>query len=256
MPQQIDELNQKIRRDQARLAISHAMASRWDSAVTANQEILGLFPDDTEALNRLGKALSELGRYSAATEAFSRALLSAPNNPIAKKNLDRIKHLGDDNPGNPLRPGVPPHFFIEETAKTGVTDLLDKAPKEILAKLTAGEPVSLEPSGHKLTVKNASGEKLGTIEPKLAGRLLGLMQGGNRYEAATTSLNHSEIRVIIKEIYQHPSQARRTSFLPKGQDKFRSYVWESSSPYGTDGDEEQNDSTLDALIEDGSLSPE
>ena len=228
MMQQVDP-GSKVKKDRAKQAVNLAMEQRWEEAASVNRGILELFPDDVEAFNRLGKALSELGRYSEARKAFQRAVKLCPSNSIARKNLSRIGLLREDSPPAPSRQGVPPHFFIAETGKTGVTCLVDQAPKEVLAKMAAGEPVYLEPREHKLLVKNSLGEELGTVEPKLGLRLLRLMRGGNRYEAATTSLNDRGIQVIIKEIYQHPSQMGRLSFLPRRHDDFRPNVWKGRS---------------------------
>ncbi|MFN8536080.1 MAG: hypothetical protein U0232_01215 [Thermomicrobiales bacterium] len=41
-----------------------AMNGEWEAAIELNQEILEAAPNDVQALNRLGKAFSELGRYS------------------------------------------------------------------------------------------------------------------------------------------------------------------------------------------------
>ena len=232
------ETKSRVKREQARQAVNLAMESRWEEAVSVNREILKSSPDDVEALNRLGKALSEMGKYSKARRAFQRGLEISPSNSIARKNLDRIGLLREDSPQRPSRQGVPPHFFIEETGKTRVTSLMDTAPKELLAKMTAGEPVFLEPREHKLVGKNSLGERLGMIEPKLGLRLLRLMRGGNKYEAAITSLDEQGIRVIIKEIYQHPSQIGKLSFPSKGHEGIRAFASEGVVSYGIDEDEE------------------
>ena len=50
------------------------MAGDWKAAETANLAVLDSFPDDVEAANRLGKALTELGKPKQAIEAYQRAL--------------------------------------------------------------------------------------------------------------------------------------------------------------------------------------
>ena len=232
------DTNTKMKRERSKQAVVLAMESRWEEAVSVNQEVLDIFPDDVESLNRLGKALSELGHYSDARQAFQKAVDISPSNTIAKKNLERIASLGDDSPQRPPRHGgVPPHFFIEETGKTGITVLVDKASKQVLARVAAGDPVFLESSGNTLLAKNNLGENLGAVEPKLGMRLLRLMRGGNKYEAATTKIDQQCIQVIIKEVYRHPSQIGRLSFPPKGHDSFRPYVWEGAFHYGAEDDD-------------------
>ena len=214
-------------RERTKQAISLAMESKWQEAAAVNREILAEVPENVEAHNRLGKALSELGRYSEAREAFQQVLRLQPSNTIAKKNLERIQALQDTTP-RASGQGVPPHFFIEETGKTGMTALIDPAPKEVIAKTVAGETVHLDQQEHKLLVRNTSGEYLGTVEPKLGLRLLRLIRGGNRYEAAVAGINEQGVRLIIKEVYQHPSQSGRLSFPARGQDGFRPYIWEGA----------------------------
>ena len=119
------DTNTKMKRERSKQAVVLAMESRWEEAVSVNREVLDIFPDDVESLNRLGKALSELGHYSDARQAFQKAVDISPSNTIAKKNLERIASLGDDSPQRPPRHGgVPPHFFIEETGKTGIAVLV------------------------------------------------------------------------------------------------------------------------------------
>ena len=77
-------------------AIELTLASRWDDAAAANRELLSSFPRDLSALNRLGKALSELGQYSEARRAYTEALEIDPGNSIAKKNFERLASLDEE----------------------------------------------------------------------------------------------------------------------------------------------------------------
>src|SRR6202162_1524751 len=98
------------------LAIQQALSSQWEEAVITNKNILNLFPAEPDAYNRLGKALSELGQYAEAHQAYSQTLKYSPNNTIAKKNLDRLSLLQE---AATLAPGgaerIDPRLFIEET---------------------------------------------------------------------------------------------------------------------------------------------
>ena len=58
-----------------------------------NQNLVGSFPDDVSAYNRLGRAHMELGEFTRAWEAYSRAIELDPYNSIARKNLDRLSRL-------------------------------------------------------------------------------------------------------------------------------------------------------------------
>lgn len=228
----------KLRRQRTNEAIALAMQSQWDEAIAVNKSIIEIFPDDADAYNRLGKALTQLGRYAEAGDAYSHALEIEPNNGIAKKNLDRLAHLreAEAEPRNGRQ--VSSHLFIEETGKADVADLYRLAPRKVLVKIAAGDPVHLEAKGQRLTVESVDGEYIGEVEPRLGLRLIKLMQGGNRYTAAIVGVGEKGGKVMIKEIFQHPSQAGRPSFPARAADGFRPYVKDSMMKYEREDDEE------------------
>lgn len=228
----------KLRRQRTNEAIALAMQSQWDEAIAVNKSIIEIFPDDADAYNRLGKALTQLGRYAEARDAYSHALEIEPNNGIAKKNLDRLAHLreAEAEPRNGRQ--VSSHLFIEETGKADVADLYRLAPRKVLVKIAAGDPVHLEAKGQSLTVESVDGEYIGEVEPRLGLRLIKLMQGGNRYTAAIVGVGEKGGKVMIKEIFQHPSQAGRPSFPARAADGFRPYVKDSMLKYEREDDEE------------------
>lgn len=219
MVYQTDELA-RLRRQRSEQAIKLAMQSRWEEAVTVNLSILELTNQrDGDAFNRLGRALMALGRYRDAREAYSRALKLDPTNQIARKNLATLEKKAEDEAPVPAvaRDYVDPKLFVEETGKTGIT-ALQRPNKGALAHMTAGERVHLRRDGNVLLAENGAGELLGQIEPRIAFRLLRLMQGGNEYAAAISQLGNETARVIIKETFQHASQAGRPSFPSAGLD--------------------------------------
>jgi tetratricopeptide (TPR) repeat protein len=214
------------------------MQSRWEEAAAVNKAIIEMFPDDADAYNRLGKALTQIGKYAEAKEAYRRALEIEPTNSIAKKNLDRLSHLSETGPGQKGGKQVSAHLFIEEMGKTEVTNLHQIAPKGVLAKLAAGDPVNLKAKGQRLIVDSVDGEYIGEIEPKLGLRLIKLMEGGNRYTAAIARISEDKGKVMIKEVYQHPSQAGRPSFPARVTDDFRPYVKNTVLRYELEDEDE------------------
>ena len=78
-----------------------------------------------------------------------------------------------------------------------------------------------------MLVETKQGDILGEVEPKLGLRLVKLMEGGNRYTAAITSLDEDGVKIMIREVFRHPSQAGTPSFPLRQADGFRSYVKES-----------------------------
>lgn len=212
-----------VKRKQVERAINLAMEGRWQEAVEANRAILEAFPGDVETLNRLGKALMETRQYEEARRVYQQALDLDPVNSIARKNLERLSTLSRTAPKEPKAQKAMPDLFIEETGKTGIVTLYGPS-RESLAEMNAGDRVNLRRQDNVLVIENDKGEYLGQVEPKLGLRLLRLMEGGNRYEAALTSVDENDSRVIIKEVYQHPSQAGKLSFPTTTKETFRPYI--------------------------------
>ncbi|MFC1861844.1 tetratricopeptide repeat protein [Chloroflexota bacterium] len=217
----------RLRRQSSKQAIALALQGQWREAVAANKSILESFPNDVDAYNRLGRAYLELGKYTLAREAYESTIKLDPYNSIARKNFDRLTHLGDTEVS--AEGGfhkVEPQQFIEEVGKAGVLKLYRVASPEILARTVAGAKVNLRVSGSSLIVENSRGECLGQVEPNHGRRLVKLMGGGNRYSAAIVSSTEEAVAVIIREEYQDPSQAGRLSFPPRGDEIVRPYVEE------------------------------
>jgi tetratricopeptide (TPR) repeat protein len=218
-----EEEQVRLRRQRSKQAIALAMQGRWREAVAANQEIIASFPHDVDAYNRLGRAYIELGDYAQAKESYERAIEFDPYNVIAQKNLRRLPYLGEAD-GVASSDRAEPQHFIEETGKAGVVNLYRLAPPGILARMAAGNKVYLKRDGSGLAVTNARSEYLGQVEPRHAQRLVKLMEGGNQYVAAIVSAAEDRVLVIIREVYQDPSQAGQLSFLPKGGESLRPYL--------------------------------
>ncbi|HET9921643.1 MAG TPA: tetratricopeptide repeat protein [Ktedonobacteraceae bacterium] len=228
----------RLKKQWTELAIQQALASQWADAVVTNKNILSLFPNETEAYNRLGKAHNELGQYSEARQAYSQTLKYNPTNTIAKKNLERLALVHEEpahTAGGADR--IDPRLFIEETGKTGVTELIDVAAPKVLAKVGVGDRVQLYVSGHTIYVRNTAGEDIGKIEPRLANRLITFMEGGNRYAAAILAME--PVRLVIREEYQHPSMFGKVSFPSQGSgDTIRAYIKDSMLRYDRDEEDE------------------
>ncbi len=220
-----EEERTRLKRQSSKQAIDLAMEGRWREAVAANKSLLESFPNDIDAYNRLGRAYMELGEYSEAKEAYQKTIELDPYNTIAQKNLNRLSHLKEavvNSEGDFHK--VEPQQFIEEVGKAGVVRLYRLAPPEILARTVAGGRVNLKIEGPNLIAENNRGEYLGQVEPKHGQRLIRLMEGGNKYTASIISSTEEGVTIIVREVYQDPSQAGRFSFPPKGTEGFRPYA--------------------------------
>lgn len=226
-------------------AVKQAQEGQWEEAILTNKNILSLFPYEPEVFNRLGKAFSELGQYTEARSSYEQTLKYAPNNTIAKKNLERLALLQDApvpvavNHGMNGFERIDPRRFIDEPGKTGVTELINLASSSVLAQVGVGDTVQLYINGHRLLVRNAAGNDIGQIEPRLANRLIDFMEHGNRYAAAILSIENGQLRLIIREEYQHPSMFGKVSFLSQGSsDMIRAYIKDTMLRYDRDEEEE------------------
>jgi tetratricopeptide (TPR) repeat protein len=230
----------RLKKQWTELAIQQALASQWEEAVITNKNILNLFPNEPDAYNRLGKAYSELGQYAEARQAYSQTLKYSPDNTIARKNLERLSQLHEEPVQISLgAERIDPRLFIEETGKTGTTELINIAPASVLAKVGVGDKVQLHVIGHTIFVRNSAGEDIGQVEPRLANRLISFMEGGNRYAAAILAMENGQVRLIIREDYQHPSMFGKVSFPSQGSgDTIRAYIKDSMLRYDREDEED------------------
>jgi hypothetical protein len=219
----------KPRSQYAEDAVQLAIAGNWDEAVKLNKFIIDNLGPDEESQNRLGKALSELGKLKEAKAAYEVALKLNPLNSIAKRNAARINALLHQKEG--LKVGgtrVDLNLFVEEMGKTIITTL-DPASNDICSKSAAGDVAELKIEDDGIVAETSRGVRLGTLEPKLARRLTKFMRGGNRYQAGVTSCEGSIVKLIVRETYQDPHFAGKPSFpmRRKREVEFRPYTKES-----------------------------
>src|SRR3970040_435851 len=201
----------KVRRQQAEAAIPLALQGRWDEGADLNKSIISLFPTDVDAYNRLVKAMTELGRYGEAREAYQKGLEIDPLNSIARKNLSRLATLGEEGAPRQATQKLSPQMFIEEMGKTGLTTLL-KPNMGIAARVPAGGLGDLRRDHGALFIKTTADEIIGEVEPRLGQRLIKLMEAGNEYVAAISGLNETDVKVFIRETFQHARQRGKVSF--------------------------------------------
>lgn len=239
-----DERLLRLKQQRSKEAIDLAMQARWQEAADVNKKIIESFPEDVDAYNRLGRAYMELGRYALAREAYSRTVQLDPYNAIANRNLRRLSDLGESDSDEVETDKVEPHHFIEEIGKAGVVTLYELAPKEKRARMVAGDRVYLKVDGSVLAVENSRGAYMGKVDPKYAQRLSRLILGGNQYTASVVKSTMDMMTVIVRETYQHPSQAGKLSFPPKGMEEFRSYVSDKLLKLEEDEEEEESGYTI------------
>ncbi len=228
-------------------AIQFALESRWSEALAVNRALLERHGEEEETFNRLGKALTELGQPEEALDAYQQSLRINPLNIIAQKNVRKLSALLQA----PTRPegmaaAIDVDLFTEEPGKSGITVLTPPAGGVDVA-VAPGDVVELHVDHGQLRARTVRGIDLGDVDTKLARRLVPLMITGNRYAAAVARVDDRKIEVMIRETYQAPENARKSSFpIARGarREEFRPYAKESLlASRGIDdesGEEEEN----------------
>jgi hypothetical protein len=239
----------KPRSQYAEDAVQLAIAGKWDEAVKLNKFIIDNFGSDEEAQNRLGKALSELGKLKEAKASYEVALKLNPMNSIAKKNAARINALLHQKEG--LKVGgtrVDLNLFVEEMGKTVITTVDAPPSADICSKVAAGDVAELKIEGDGIAAETSRGVRLGLLEAKLARRLTKFMRGGNRYQAGVTSCDGNAVKLIVRETYQDPHFAGKPSFpmRRKREVEFRPYTKESliTREVGVFADDEEGEEPI------------
>ncbi len=204
----------RLKRQLNEQAIAAATEAEWEQALEINKRILDLGAD-SEAENRMAKAYWEMGELAQAREHYQAALALDPTNRIAERNISRLRMLLAEA-GKKTIPAkktdkAPVSIFVEETGKTGFAHLLDLADPKQLAQVNPGDSVALAPDGPRLEAKS-NGWHIGWVEPRVAARLLKLIADGNKYTAGVTSIGERDVRIIIRETYQDPSNYGKVSF--------------------------------------------
>lgn len=199
-------------------ALTAALEGRWDDALSLNNQIIERSPRDAEALNRKGRALIEKGDLVGAREVYAESLKADPANMIARRNLQRLEQLyGRDAEGGQVEThsggGIPhPSVFVEEVGRTWVDELVNPQPAGKLAEVAPGSQLSLDIKDDRLYVTNEQGDELGEVEARIAGRIMDLMNGGNRFEVYALGMSGHSLRVILREVSRDSAQADKIAF--------------------------------------------
>lgn len=206
----------------AQAAIVAALAARWQEAVKLNEQIIANQKDNTEALNRLARAYYFLGETQKAQKFYKRALEHDPYNVIAIKNLDKIEKGAGTNGHTNHIPGAfnLSQIFLYEPGKTKVVNLLNLAPPSVLASLSCGDQIFLNPKNHAITVANSEGVYLGAFPDDLAHRLLSFISGGNEYQVFVKCATTKMLGIFLRETKRGPKFAAQPSFQSKNNSPF------------------------------------
>lgn len=243
-------------------ALTASLEHRWDDSIVLNDEILGRFPRDAEALNRKGRAYMELGNLALARECYSDALKADPANMIARRNLQRLETIyqadGSNETAPPRSQNIPrANVFIEEIGKTWIDDLTHPAENDVLAQVSPGDTLKLVVGGERVYVETLKGERLGQVDQSIGSRMSRLMGIGHEFEVYALGQTMNSLRVIIRET-AHADESEGQMTFPR-QDLMNQTLMrereqlslrdESDFDFGDD-EELEDDESLDGEDED------
>jgi hypothetical protein len=196
-----------------------AVEGRWVEALELNKRILQRSQKDVDAYNRLGKAYFELRKFRSAYEAYQMAVTLDPANIIARRNIDRIEPVRDQESEDDIGDGRAVRYgiFIEEVGRTYLDDLVNITTPEVLIHITSGEQLAIRPESGSVGLYTHNDEYIGQLEPRIARRINELIEQGNRYEVFVTTCTGTNVRVIIREVFRHPSMGYKMSFPKQGK---------------------------------------
>ena len=241
----VPSMMKRSRKQRTDSAIAYAIERRWEEAAAENRSLLTDFPDDLEAANRLGKALTETGDLAGAAAAYGRSMEIDPANMIARRNLSRIEELrGQEKAAGGRKtarsrratPSISPAAAAAANAASRPYSLIEESGRSVeftliepdmatLEHVSAGDPATLTPTPRGVAVQSMEGVALGQIEARAALRLRRLMAGGNQYAVLIRRVAEDGVTVYVRETHRAPELADEPSFLPPAAAIRRTSHW-------------------------------
>lgn len=207
-----------------KLAIEAAVTSDWSQATKLNQKILTLEENNVEALNRLAKAYMCTGNIEKAQKSYKKVLELDQYNVIARKNVEKINKIpANSAKSSKVRASSQSvthsdthtnlsSIFLLEPGKTKTINLLNLASPAVLAILNCGDKVEIIQKKHAITITTSEDIYLGALPDDVAFKMLGLIGGGNKYEAYVKSATTKSLTIFIREIERSARYAHQPSF--------------------------------------------
>lgn len=192
------------------LAIQKAINNEWQEAIGLNEQILAENPEDIDALNRIAQAYFNLCQPEKAQKRYSQVLKFDPYNPIAKRNLEKIKNFINNK--NTKTSSLITHFnFIEEPGKTKVISLVRIGEKKVLSQIQTCTELELNIRSQCISLYSQK-DYIGRLPDDIAKKLIWLYKRNNRYKAYVKSIEKDKVLVFIKEIKQSSINKDHASF--------------------------------------------
>ncbi|MBU0619043.1 tetratricopeptide repeat protein [Patescibacteria group bacterium] len=196
-------------KDLTQKAVKAALTGQWEEAVKLNQQILQQVPANTEALNRLARALVETNQALQAKQIYKKVLQIDKYNPIALKNLQRLELAQGNRHKAALLNSS--QSFLEEPGKTKTTKLVRLGSIQTLAELSSGNSLEIVPKKRLITL-HFKKNYIGSLPEDLSFRLIKLIKRGNQYTALVKAITKNDLTVFLQEIRQDSKNINIISF--------------------------------------------
>lgn len=176
-------------------AIKAALRGDWEGAVEINLEILSASPQNIAALNRLGRAYTELGQKEAAGDAYAQVLKIDKYDVIASKNLKLLPH----QKSNLAEISLSDENFIELPGLTKSTVLIKVASRDILLSLVCKQKLELIPRTRLIAVMTEDKVCIGCLPDDLSLKLISLIKSGYSYSSCLKGASDNSVNIFIRE---------------------------------------------------------
>ncbi|QQG41437.1 MAG: hypothetical protein HYV90_04750 [Candidatus Woesebacteria bacterium] len=194
----------------AQKAIDFALSGKWNDAVKVNLQLLEDNSLDVDALNRLARAYSELGKLREARSAALKVIDIDPLNPIALKCLEKWKSIKSLEKNHSQVISV--DSFLEEPGKTKLVTLVNTGDEKTFATTDPGEEVKLSANGHRVTILTQEDKYLGRLPDDISARLKNLIKSGYKYQVLIKSIDPREVTVFMRETEKGNGDNKMVSF--------------------------------------------
>lgn len=177
-------------------AIKASLNQDWVVAVTLNNQVILLDPENIDALNRLGRAYIELGRKKEARKCFKKVLRLDPINTIAQKNIEVLEKRGFAPPKMPSENGT---AFVKQPGTDTTVEVETSASKLRLRKLVPGDILTLKPKRkNKFSIFGPKDSFLGIITDGLSNKLRQAVVKNQDLRGTFVSAEEKSIKIIVK----------------------------------------------------------
>lgn len=235
-------------------AIDAAINLQWDQALSLNNQIIKLDVRNECAYLRVGFIYLQLKDVVKAKKYYSKALKLQPRSSVAIQNLERIKVLEKTKPhkGIDNQISFDPDLFMEAAGKTKMVTLSNLGQKDILARLTIGQLVSLKVKKRRVEVRTTSDDYIGTLPDDVSKRLIFFFKAKSTYLTYIKESTLTRVIVFIKEEKKGESVVNQISFTQNVQkivEEPSASSNEEKDEEGTGDEQDEHDDAWEKIVQ-------